>query len=56
VRDAVRGGSYVSVSDTRFHFGLGPVATVDRVTVSWPGGKETVLRDVQTNRVVRVRR
>jgi hypothetical protein len=56
VRDAVRGGSYLSVSDTRFHFGLGPVARVDRLTVLWPGGKETVLRDVQTNRVVRVRR
>jgi hypothetical protein len=56
VRDVVRGGSYVSVSDTRFHFGLGPVSRVDRLTVSWPGGKETVLRDVQTDRVVRVRR
>ncbi len=56
VRDAVRGGSYVSVSDTRFHFGLGPVARVDQVLVSWPDGKETSLRDVAANRVVRARR
>jgi hypothetical protein len=56
VREAVRGGSYVSVSDTRFHFGLGPVARVETVHVLWPDGQESVLHDVATNSVVRVRR
>jgi hypothetical protein len=53
---AVYGGSYLSVSDSRFHFGLGPVARIDVLTARWPGGKETVLRDVETNRVVKVHR
>jgi hypothetical protein len=55
-RDAVYGGSYLSASDPRFHFGLGPVARVDKLSVRWPGGKVTELRDVETNRVVKVRR
>ena len=55
-RDAVYGGSFLSVSDSRFHFGLGPVARIDSVTVRWPGGKESVVRDVETNRVLKVRR
>jgi hypothetical protein len=55
-RDAVYGGSYLSVSDSRFHFGLGPVVRIDVLTARWPGGKETVLHDVETNRVVKVHR
>jgi hypothetical protein len=52
----VYGGSYLSVSDSRFHFGLGPVVRIDVLTARWPGGKETVLHDVETNRVVKVHR
>jgi len=55
-RAAVRGGSYVSASDERFHFGLGDVERVDRVLVLWPDGQETILRDQAVNRVVRVQR
>ena len=33
------GGSYQSANDPRLHFGLGPVAKVDRVEVRWPTGK-----------------
>jgi enediyne biosynthesis protein E4 len=39
-RFAKGGGSYLSASDQRFVFGLGPIDRVDRVTVSWPGGGE----------------
>jgi hypothetical protein len=56
VRERILGGSYVSVSDPRFHFGLGRVRTVDRLTVIWPDGKETVRRDVETDRLVKVER
>jgi len=55
-RDAVRGGSYVSVSDTRLHFGLGAVEKVDRLVVTWPDGKETEQRDLRANQAVRVSR
>jgi hypothetical protein len=40
----------------RFHFGLGPIARIDTLTVRWLSGQETVLREVETNRVVNVRR
>lgn len=37
--DEVRaGGSYLSTSDPRLHFGLGSAASFDRIEVQWPGG------------------
>ena len=37
--DEVRsGGSYLSQSDLRLHFGLGQFAEADEVTVWWPSG------------------
>jgi hypothetical protein len=42
-RDLVRfvkgGGSYLSSSDPRVLFGLGPATTADRLTVRWPSGR-----------------
>jgi hypothetical protein len=37
--DEVRaGGSYLSTSDPRLHFGLGSAASFDRIEVLWPSG------------------
>ena len=37
--DEVRaGGSYLSTSDPRLHFGLGAAASFDRIEVHWPSG------------------
>ena len=37
--DEVRaGGSYLSTSDPRLHFGLGSAASFDRIEVQWPSG------------------
>jgi hypothetical protein len=37
--DEVRaGGSYLSTSDPRLHFGLGSAASFDRIEVVWPSG------------------
>jgi tetratricopeptide (TPR) repeat protein len=33
------GGSFLSASDLRLHFGLGPARTVDHVDVWWPSGR-----------------
>jgi hypothetical protein len=38
------GGSYVSRSDPRLHFGFGNCSTVDSVSVKWPSGQTTTLR------------
>ncbi len=46
------GGSYYSQNDLRVHFGLGGAASIDRVEVRWPGGREELWTGVETNRVV----
>ena len=33
------GGSYLSQSDTRVHFGLGNATSIDRLEIRWPSGK-----------------
>jgi enediyne biosynthesis protein E4 len=55
-RDFVAGGSYLSASDPRFHFGLGDVRKADHLTVTWPDGTTTVLNDVDVNRLLPVPR
>ena len=37
--EVVSGGSYLSQNDLRIHFGLGPHERMDRVEITWPGGK-----------------
>jgi hypothetical protein len=55
-RHRVIGGSYVSVDDHRLHFGLGDMDTVDRLTLEWPDGTDTVFLGLPANRVLRVMR
>ncbi|MGE5194567.1 MAG: CRTAC1 family protein [Deltaproteobacteria bacterium] len=42
VRLVNAGGSYLSASDPRVHFGLGNVETIDRVEMLWPDGSDEV--------------
>ena len=37
--DVLSGGSYLSSSDPRVHFGLGDAAKVDSVEIHWPSGR-----------------
>lgn len=54
--DEVRsGGSYLSQSDLRLHFGLGSATQVDRIEVTWPSGKEQVVEHVKTNQILALR-
>jgi enediyne biosynthesis protein E4 len=48
----VRG--YLSSNDPRIHFGLGKIAKVDSIVITWLDGKENVLRDINANQQVKV--
>jgi hypothetical protein len=47
---AIKG--YLSSSDPRPHFGLGPATRADRVEIRWPGGKVATLADVAANQIL----
>ena len=44
------GGSYLSQSDTRVHFGLGAANSIDRVEIIWPSGKVEKLNNLAADR------
>jgi len=49
--DQVRsGGSYLSQSDLRLHFGLGAATRVDRLTVRWPSGVVDTISSIPAGR------
>lgn len=49
--DEVRsGGSYLSQSDTRLHFGLGSTAKIDKVEIRWPDGSSQIFEGVIADR------
>ena len=39
VKQRTGGGSYASASAPEIHLGLGPAATIQRITVDWPSGR-----------------
>ena len=49
------GSSYLSSEDERVHFGLGEATGAARLTVRYPWGGESVLRDVRGDRIVEVK-
>jgi hypothetical protein len=51
-RDASGGGSYLSVSDPRLHFGLGASTGPVEVTVRWASGESTTYPGVPVDRYV----
>jgi hypothetical protein len=54
--DEVRsGGSYVSQSDLRVHFGLGKAQKVELLEIRWPSGQVDTLKDVKANQVIFVK-
>jgi ASPIC and UnbV/FG-GAP-like repeat len=53
-RELAAGSSYLSSEDPRLHFGLGDANAVSELRVRWPGGEETVIRDVEANQVLEV--
>jgi enediyne biosynthesis protein E4 len=54
--DEVRsGGSYISQSDLRIHFGLGKADKVDVLEIRWPSGHIDTLKDVKANQLIFVK-
>jgi len=50
VQEVQGGGSYLSQSDLRLHFGLGSQREVSSVSVTWPSGAHQVFHDVPADR------
>jgi enediyne biosynthesis protein E4 len=55
LRERKGGGSYLSASDGRLHFGLGPATKVERLAVRWPSGVTDQLSDVAADRTITIR-
>ncbi len=53
-RYATSVNSYLSSSDARVHFGLGPAEKAERVRILWPDGSQTVFQNVAGGRVLKV--
>jgi hypothetical protein len=54
VRSRVGGASYLTVSDPRVLFGLGPAARVDSIEVRWPSGAVDRVGPLASNRYVTI--
>ena len=46
--------SYLSSSDKRVHFGLGPEAIAETIEIRWPSGVVQTLKDVRGNQILKV--
>ena len=55
IREIRSGGSYLSQSDLRLHFGLGTSRMVDSIEVRWPDGKVSRLVNVPANKEISIR-
>jgi hypothetical protein len=49
IREITGGGSYLSQSDLRAHFGLGEATNIDSVEICWPSGLRQIFRNVKAN-------
>ena len=52
--DVLSGGSYLSSSDQRLHFGLGPATAVEDAEVHWPSGAIEKLHVTRIDRIFTV--
>jgi len=50
IREIAGGGSYLSQSDLRAHFGIGKALRAERVEVRWPSGQSQVFQDLEADK------
>jgi hypothetical protein len=48
------GGSYLSSSDKRVHFGLGSEKAAEQIEIQWPSGIHQTLKDVRGDQILQV--
>lgn len=46
-RQVMGAQSYLSMSDLRVHFGLGPADKIDELTIHWPGSEKQIINGIQ---------
>jgi hypothetical protein len=49
IREIAGGGSYLSQSDLRAHFGLGRAIQAESVEIKWPSGAQQIFQNVQAD-------
>ncbi len=54
MEERVASSGYLSQNDGRLHFGLGDAATVDKILVHWPSGREQTVEKQPVDRVLTV--
>ena len=52
MRERKGGGSYLSASDPRLHFGLGAATKADSIEIRWPDGTKETYTDIAGDRTV----
>jgi hypothetical protein len=52
--ERVASSGYLSQNDGRLHFGLGAAATIDKLIVHWPSGRQQTIDNVTVDRVLTV--
>jgi enediyne biosynthesis protein E4 len=54
IREVMSGGSYISQSDLRQHFGLGTAQRVDALEIRWPAGEKEQVKDLDADQFVTI--
>jgi hypothetical protein len=54
MREIAGGGSYLSQSDLRAHFGLGSATKIDKLEISWPSGAQQSFREIAVDQFYRI--
>ncbi|MBI3047714.1 MAG: CRTAC1 family protein [Acidobacteria bacterium] len=54
MREVKSGGSYLSQSDLRVHFGLGAATQVDELRIRWPSGRVQVESRIPVNQITTI--
>jgi len=54
IREIEGGGSYMSQSDLRAHFGLGSTTKIDKLEISWPSGMKQTFADFPADQFYKI--